>query len=1297
MKSIQNMPTIINFSKYVSFLMLLLFFQAGSLVFAQQEEITLQVEWMEAQTSQLDGKTFVIPRIKNQGYENNVPNFYWTKKVDFNSSYSFELIRYETADCPQADKDFIALNNLEIPSVFEPSLVTRNAGSEAFAVVNFLPYINVNGSIKRITSLKTVLNVVGKKPAIVPSKSFTTQSVLREGTGTWYKISVTDDGIYKIDKAFLEACGISTSNLNPNHINIFGNGEGMLPESNSIYRTDDLAKNAIQIVGDGDGSFDDGDYILFYAFGPNRWYANGLVDFSRQMNTYSNESFYFININSSETPLRIQNEASTTSTATHTVTEMDFRLIFEKEEVNLVKGGQRWYGDLFDVELSRTYNFTIPNVGTSPIRYRSAFAANSSGSGNTMTVSVNGTTVNSSNLPVSGGGDYARTSISFTSNPASTISLNLTVTRNNPKVLTYLDFITINARRSLTFYGSEMGFRDLSSVGAGNVSSFSITNFNANHFVWDITDRHAPKKVLGTLVGNSYDFRLATDTIKEFVASDGSTFKTPTRVGAVAFQNLHGLPQADYIIVSHPSFLAQANRLAALHESQGLSVHVVTEGQIFNEFSSGMRDATAIRYFMKMFYDRGQVTNDPPKYLLLFGDGTFDNRSKTTSENYIMTYQVLNSENHVAALVSDDYFGMLDNNESFSSSDLLDIGIGRLLISSTQIANEQVDKVEHYMKNGSNFFSTPGDCDCAPSKTTSTFGDWRLKYVQISDDPDTQINYEFVGSDCEPQVDAVEQYRQEMNVDKIYCDAYQQVSGAGGQRYPDVVNAINDRMRRGVLVVNYVGHGGETGVAEERIITVPQIQGWKNANGMPLLVSATCEFTKYDDPDRVSAGEWVSLNAKGGAIALMTTTRSVYINVNTDVALRFFENVYKRDADSLPRSFGEIIQETKNQTTISSDNKRSFTLIGDPALRIALPRINLKTDSIYREGTGNAYDTVRALDKMTLVGHVEDLNGNILSNFNGIVSPTIFDKPVTEYTLGQDPNAPIVTYQQQKNAIFKGQASVENGYFKISFIVPKDINFGIGNGKISLYGHNNVIDAMGYDKSVIIGGINPNGLNDDKGPDIELFMNEETFVSGGITDENPILIAKLFDENGINAVGSGIGHDITAIIDANSANPIILNEYYLADLNTYQSGVVNYNFSELAPGKHTLTLKAWDVNNNSSEATIEFVVEEKETPALSHVLNYPNPFTTSTQFFFEHNQVNAALESQIQVFTVSGKLVKTINTLVNTQGFRTEGIHWDGKDDFGDQLAKGVYVYRVSIKTDSGEMAEKLEKLVILR
>jgi hypothetical protein len=411
---------------------------------------------------------------------------------------------------------------------------------------------------------------------------------------------------------------------------------------------------------------------------------------------------------------------------------------------------------------------------------------------------------------------------------------------------------------------------------------------------------------------------------------------------------------------------------------------------------------------------------------------------------------------------------------------------------------------------------------------------------------------------------------------------------------------------------------------------------------------------------------------------------------------RFFQNVFKRDAGKSPLAFGEMIRLTKNAAG-SSDNKRSFTLIGDPALKIALPLMRIVTDSINGQHPLIEIDTVKALSKMTIKGHIEDFNGNILTGFNGVVAPSIFDKPKTQYTLGQDPDSPIIPFELQRNIVYKGQASVTNGYFNLTFVVPKDINFAYGPGKISYYADNGQFDAAGEDKRFIIGGIDPNGISDATGPEIDLFLNEETFVSGGITDETPILLAKLFDENGINTVGNGIGHDLMAIIDGNTADPIILNEYYTADLDSYQSGSVRFVLPQLEKGAHTLTLKVWDVNNNSSQVTIDFIVQQKAEIALDHVLNYPNPFTTSTEFYFEHNQVCAELETQIQIFTVSGRLVKTINQLVNTQGFRSAGIPWDGKDDFGDQLAKGVYVYAVKVKSSDGITAEKIEKLVLLK
>jgi hypothetical protein len=535
-----------------------------------------------------------------------------------------------------------------------------------------------------------------------------------------------------------------------------------------------------------------------------------------------------------------------------------------------------------------------------------------------------------------------------------------------------------------------------------------------------------------------------------------------------------------------------------------------------------------------------------------------------------------------------------------------------------------------------------------------------------------------------------------MNCDKLYLDAYPQQTTAGGQRYPDVYNAITDRIQRGAILVNYVGHGGEVGLAEERVVSIPQINSWTNINALNLFVSATCEFTKYDDPKRVSAGEWVSLNPTGGAIALMTTTRAVYFGVNTSVGNALFDNVFDRNPDNSPLTFGEIMMRTKNDA-LDSDNKRSFTLIGDPALKIALPSLKVITDSINGKNPTVEIDTLNALSKVRIKGHIEDVNGNIQNGFNGILVPSIFDKVKKMKTLGQDPNSPEIEFELQRNIVYKGKSSIVNGYFDFSFVVPKDIALSIGKGKISYYAYDANFDAYGYDTNFRIGGINPTGINDDEGPQLEVFLNDEKFIDGSITDETPVLLVKAFDENGINTVGNGIGHDITAVIDGKSSEPIVLNEYYSSELNSYQSGEIRYQMSELEPGRHTVLVKVWDVNNNSSSVETSFVVNERQTPVLSNVYNYPNPFTTSTEFMFEHNQSCSTLDVQVQIFTISGKLIKTINENVNTVGFRNQGIKWDGRDDFGDQLGKGVYIYHLKVKNPDGELAEKTEKLVLLK
>ena len=1281
-------------SRNISFLTSLIFI-ACSVALGQASQVNLSIDWKEHKAIEFEGEQFSIPDFTGSELDLGRPVLFYKERIK-NSAYSIEMVTYTTVPAVKEDADFFSKIEYKVEDKLVCDYKISTSGSEHYAVVHLFPFVVENGALKRITNIQFSLTKGSVSSYI--EKDFVANSVLRPGSGSWYKIAVKNDGIYKLDKDFLESCGINTENLDPAHLHIYGNGEGELPELNSVFRTDDLAKNAIYIHGEADNSFDIGDYVLFYGWGPSRWQANGLTSFDQVKNIYSDVSYYFINLNSNESPSRIDDIPSEDVAATHTVNSYTYFDIHETDLISLVKGGQRWYGELFDTELERTFTFNVPNiVSSTPASFRVAIGTNARSSAGTLQrYSVNGVDLFSSTIP-SISVDWIRDARALTmTNPTSSLAFKISITRNSPNVLTYLDRIVLNARRNLVFTGAQFNFRDFNSVAIGNVSEFQVSSFPAAGFIWDVTNRQNPKKILGSLVSGVFQFRQLTDTLREFVASNGVNFIVPERVGPIDYQNLHALPQAELVIVSPAVFLSQANRLADLHRSEGLTVNVATTEQVYNEFSSGMVDPTAIRMFAKMFYERGLLNpTNRIRNILLFGDGTFDPKNRVPNNNYFVpTYQFEASENHISAMVSDDYFGILNDNESISASDMLDIGVGRLLISDLTTARQQVDKIEHYMKNGSGLFAASGaDNCCNQAVGSTTFGDWRLNYVQIADDEEGGY---FINNDTEPQYDSVTKYHPEMNCDKLYTDAFMQVTSAGGQRYPDVFDAISNRAERGALVMNYVGHGGEVGLAEERIVTIPQIQSWQNINMMHLFVSATCEFTKYDDPTRVSAGEWVSLNPTGGAIALMTTSRSVYFGVNTLTGRRFFETVFNRDANNQPLELGEILRVTKNASG-SSDNKRSFTLIGDPALRLALPEMKIVTDSINGLSPVIEMDTLRALSKVTIKGHLEDYSGNVLSGFNGVLSPSIFDKPKMQNTLGQDPTSPIIPFELQRNIVYKGKATVTNGAFEFTFIVPKDINLSYGQGKISYYGDNGVYDASGADNRFFIGGIDPNGVDDQLGPEIELFLNDELFVNGGITDETPILIAKLFDDNGINTVGNGIGHDLTAIIDANTADPIILNDYYVADMDSYQSGSVRYTMPELEKGKHTLTIKVWDVNNNSSEESVEFIVQEKEDVVLDHVLNYPNPFTTKTEFFFEHNQVCNEMEAQIQILTVSGRLVKTINETVNTQGFRSVGIPWDGKDDFGDQLAKGVYVYRLKVKTADGQLAEKIEKLVLLR
>lgn len=1174
------------------------------------------------------------------------------------------------------------------------------------ALVRIYPYRRnpITGAMERLADHQ--LDLVEERRAgdhlgQLRSGSYADHSKL--ASGSWYRFSVYDDGVYKLSWTFLRDLGINMDDLSSDRINVYGNHAGLLPYKGSHIPANDLLANAIEVVDGGDGVFGPNDYILFYASGAQDWVWNATdARFEHTKNTYTDSACYFIGLDI-EDPERIMSTVLSTEPATDQVTTFADRQTIDRDLVNLLKSGRTWVGDTYNtLTPTYNYNFSVPNLrSTEPWCVKIDVLSRTIQPGLStwnMTVSGQPFSFQDSNITGHYAGPYARQTVKTFCGTTAANNLQVNVAFDGADDISsvgWMNFLELNCRRDLRMVGDQLRFRDPVSMGAGHVGEFTVDQASSVTRIWDITVPWSASSVPFTDNGAQKVFRVATDTLREFIAFKNSGFLTPVAVGPVPNQDLHAVAEADMVIVSPELFLGQAQRLADRRTEEGLSVVLVTPQQIYNEFSSGQRDATAIKRFMKMLYDRAGM--DPElmtRYLLLFGDGSYNNISIAGSnQNWIPSYQSYDSWVPSSCFTTDDYFCLLDDNEGEANGDIVDVGVGRLPISSLSQAREVVDKILNYDRLMLN--SVQGN-SCANGSDGGA-ADWRNWTVFVSDDQ--------TGDGCDNHIhmnnsnllaNLVESLRPCLNVNKIYLDAYMQVSTPGGQRYPEAQEVLRSRVQKGALVVNYVGHGGEVGWAHERLLDVETILGWTNFERLPLFVTATCEFTRWDDPARTSAGEYVMLNPHGGGIALMTTTRIAYSGANQNLAMDFYTHVFQRqDEQGHAMRLGDIYRRTKVDVA-GEGNYRNFALLGDPSIRLAMTRQSARITAIT-DTLGNPLDTLMARATVRITGEVTDTSGQVLTDFNGTVLPTVFDKVTALSTLDNDHCAGPYNYTLRKNIIYRGRATVTNGQFTTTFVVPQDINYAVGPGRISIYAESLSDNACGYDNSPLVGASDPNATADANGPVIELYMNDETFVPGGITDEKPLLLARLHDDNGINTLGSSIGHDLTATIDQSTENAIVLNDVYEADKDTYKSGTVRYRLSNLAEGSHTLDLKAWDVFNNSSRKTLDFVVAPSAEMALEHVLNYPNPFTTSTQFFFEHNRPCNTMDVQVQVFTVSGRLVKTLNRQLQCDGYRSEPMAWDGLDDAGDKLARGVYVYRLSVATLGGETADHVDKLVILR
>ncbi len=1250
-----------------------------------RQEVTLN--WNDIQTNSVDGQSYSVLSFDDAIYHsfNGLPYFYYTSNIHSSDvSVSGDLIDVRIVEASAEEAELL----INMAFANEEFIVTSRVSSlrkQPVVVSEILPIrLNKETGIYEKLVEGTIVSYVTDKVVESGSKGYASTSVL--ASGNWHKIKLNESGIYKITYADLEVMGFDLG-TSPANFALYGNGGALLPEKNDDFRYDDLEENPVVIVGGDDGSWNNGDYVLFYGEGPVTWSYNAIENrYYHHTNYYRDYTYYLITVKSTAGK-RISNQTAPSSPANMEVSDFTDYIVHELTEVNIAGVGRTWYGETFDYDLDYYYDFDFPNIikQEGSASFNLVVAAKSYAY-NAFRFSANDNLLASLSVPVlspTGRYEYGKSasrSDDFTPDDDQLV-VHIEYVRSSSTSVGYLDYFEINAQRELIFDGDQMMFRKY--IDDNNaIIKYDLSNVNDNTIVWDITTPVAPEKVVTQQSGSSLSFKADNNKHREYIAyNNNGDFLSVEYVGEVANQDLHGYRNIDYLIVTYPDFIDQANELADFHRTNSdLSVLVATTDQIYNEFSSGGQDITAIRDFAKMLYDDSDSGSEL-RYLLLFGDASYDYKDiLSDNTNFVPCWESVNSLNIVLSIATDDYYGFLDDGEGVDGSevfDLVDIGIGRFVVSTVDEAQSAVNKTKDYKVN-----------------TMKNMGPWRNIVTFIADDGDNNRHI----SDAEYLAEIFDTSNLVYNVSKIYTDAYEQISTPSGQRAPSVNKAINDRIEKGTLIFNYSGHGGEIGLGHEQIVQIQDINSWTNYDMLSVFITATCEFTRYDDPTRVSAGEYVFLNQNGGGIALFTTTRATYASANLALNRSIYVNNMFLKIDGKYPAFGDIIRRSKKYGT---DNDKKFILVGDPACQMVYPDYNAETVKINSNVVmPNMSDTIKALQLVSIEGITTDRQGAKLDNYNGQLYISVYDKKSKIETYGDESSS--YSFYVRNNILFNGRASIINGEFEFEFMVPRDIAYKYGFGKISYYFDDQEIedvhyDGNGYYDNIIVGGFDTTAIVDDQGPEIRLFMNDTSFISGEIVNQNPNLLAFISDSSGINTTGIGIGHDIVSVINEDKEMTYVLNDYYEASENKYNQGKVVYPFSSLPAGKHTLSLKVWDVYNNSSTAYIDFEVVESDKVIISKLMNYPNPFMNETNFVFTHNQKGREVEVIFEIFSTDGRKVKSMKTVVTPDASQSEPVVWNGDTDDGGKIAPGFYIFRAIVKNEQGATGTDSSKLIYVR
>lgn len=1099
-------------------------------------------------------------------------------------------------------------------------------------------------------------------PLLAGIHSYADQSILKDGH--WVKIRVSESGVCRMTFSQLQQAG-----LNPQQVRVFGFGGAQLTQDFTKPKIDDLPQVPV-FVGT--------DYILFWVQGPVAWSYNG-SRFAHTKNSYSDYGYYMLTDNVGELLSPTAGEAIV-GTPTEIVTYPAYQL-HERDSVNLIDrsgvsgGGREFYGEQFPANSKRNFTFSTPNAVTGAQSTAYIDVAGYSSSISYFYSDFNGAT---GRVLIKAVDDFytmanADKIQTVAASAADQQKIQLRYSSTAAGAIGWLNYIELTTPTELLMRGSWLPVRTNVNYKTATPVRFHLRGADTNTQVWDITNKAAIRRMPTTLTGDTLLWTGSQqDGVHEYVAVNpmGNAWVEAQVMGEVKNQNLHGLRNIDYVIICPEGYEEVSTDLAKAHEAkEAITWAVVTDQQVYNEFSSGTPDATAYRWLMKMLYDRADGgANQKPRWLLLMGKGSFDNRKLLPSSgvSLLLTYEAKNSTNEVSAYATDDYFGFLDDGEGETDyTALMDIGVGRLPVYNLNEARDVVDKLIRYINN-------------------EQTGKWKNQLVFLADDGEGGTHTET----SEKSAEKVRLKNPDFVVTKIFLDAYPQEVNASGESYPLAKNKVANMLKSGVLFFDYSGHGGYNAITNESILNLNDIEHMSNAN-QAFWLFATCNFAQCD-AGRRSAAEAAVLNPHGGAIGIFAATRTVYASQNTELNRAVCDTLFGHtDVFHYDMTIGEAMAAGKNRRQNDS-NKMAYVLLGDPAMHLNYP-------TNYHVETTTEIDTLNALSVQRVEGKIVDEDDLTVSDFNGTVDITVYDKMQSIKTrdnddYGDEPK--VVSYNDYPNTMFAGTAEVRDGLFEYTFKVPKDIRYNYGNGRIVYYARSidslETREAVGHFEDFIVGGTGSIITVDTMGPEMHIYLNTPAFKDGDKTYATPRFYADIYDENGINTAGAGIGHDLMLIIDDNAKMTYSLNEYFTAQNNSYQAGQVSYLMEALPNGPHSLTFRAWDLLNNSTTQSLNFIVEAGLDPSIYSVTTYPNPAQTASivNLVVNYDQPDELLQTELYLYNTGGQML------------------WRHVQENPDQvsinlgqlgLQPGIYIYSVKIKSATSGYSTSSGKIIVTK